>query len=168
MSKIGCSFRAVLPEDFGRAGSCAFDFGSIDLQFRAAASRYEGGSQNMAGVAALGASLDLLENLGVGPQQSPVADLILQFTDEAVQVIRQAGGEVLSCRDGEHRSGIVSFQLPGIFPAAVREYLWERKIVTSVRGGGVRISPHGYNGLSELTTFGSALADLVTNQKQSS
>ena len=45
----------------------AHDFSRIELNLRPDASRYEGGSRNMVGHFALGASLDLLAGLGLGP-----------------------------------------------------------------------------------------------------
>ena len=43
----------------------AFDFSNIDWKPRRQASRYEGGTQNMVGTLGYGASLELLQNLGV-------------------------------------------------------------------------------------------------------
>ena len=41
------------------------DFSHIDLVFRDTAARYEGGSQNVAGLSALGASIDFLAGFGM-------------------------------------------------------------------------------------------------------
>ena len=61
----------------------AHDFGRIELNLRPDASRYEGGSRNMVGHLALGASLDLLASLGLGSDQSPLAERVLTLTDQA-------------------------------------------------------------------------------------
>ncbi|MGI8981193.1 MAG: aminotransferase class V-fold PLP-dependent enzyme [Pirellulaceae bacterium] len=115
-----------------------------EMNLRTAAARYEGGTQNMAGMIGLGASLDFLLELGVGTRSSPVADLVLSITDYACERLASLGAVLLSPRDGEHRSGIVTFQIPGQEPAEIRKALLAAGIVTSCRGGGVRISPHGY------------------------
>ena len=73
------------------------------------AERYEGGSQNMVGFLALGASLELL--LGYGQHQ--LAARVLEYTDEACRRLELAGAEIASPREGDARSGIVVFRLPG-------------------------------------------------------
>ena len=98
----------------------------------------------MAGMIGLGASLSLLCELGVGPTASPVAESVLSITDYACACLLSQGAVLLSPREGNHRSGIVTFQLPGHDPAEIRKALLDAHIVTSCRGGGVRISPHGY------------------------
>ena len=98
----------------------------------------------MAGMIGLGASLALLSELGVGPTSSPVAEQVLAITDYACERLASLGAVLLSPREGEHRSGIVTFQIPGKDSVEIRKALLAAGIVTSCRGGGVRISPHGY------------------------
>lgn len=126
------------------------DYTRVELNLRDSAARYEGGSQNMIGFHGLGASLDLLESLGVGPQGSPVAKLVLALADHAAEQLRELGATLLAPRDGAHRSGIVTFQVPGHDPQEVRRQLETAGIVTRCRGGGVRLSPHGYNTQGEI------------------
>jgi cysteine desulfurase / selenocysteine lyase len=113
------------------------------------AARYEGGSQNMIGFTGLGASLDLLASLGVGPHNSPIADHVLQLTDYACERLQALGATLLAPRLGAHRSGIVTFQLAGQDPSDLRQKL-EAAGVTRCRAGGLRISPHGYNTVEEV------------------
>jgi selenocysteine lyase/cysteine desulfurase len=120
------------------------DYARVELNLRADAARYEGGSQNMVGFIGLGASLDLLAELGVGPQASPIADHVLTITDYACQRLLELGAELLASRIGEHRSGIVTFKLPGHDPNDIRRRLEAAGIIVRCRAGGVRISPHGY------------------------
>jgi selenocysteine lyase/cysteine desulfurase len=120
------------------------DYTRVELNLRDAASRYEGGSQNMVGFIGLGASLDLLTSLGVGPTASPVADHVLRITDYACERLQEVGATLLGPRIGEHRSGIVTFQLPGRDPHDIRRTLEAAGIIVRCRAGGVRISPHGY------------------------
>lgn len=114
------------------------------MNLRPAAARYEGGTQNMAGMIGLGGSLKMLADLGVGPGSSPLADLVLSITDYACEKLKGVGALLLSPREGAHRSGIVTFSVPGKDPAEIRKALLAAGIITSCRGGGVRISPHGY------------------------
>lgn len=125
-------------------------FDSRNMELRPTAARYEGGTQNVAGMVGLGASLKMLRELGVGPSQSPVAEWVLDVTDHASSRLLTFGAKLISPHEGENRSGILTFQLPGQEPAEIRERLLKAGIVTSCRGGGVRLSPHGYNTREEI------------------
>jgi selenocysteine lyase/cysteine desulfurase len=120
------------------------DYNRIELNLRDTARRYEGGTQNMVGFLGLGASLNLLQELGVGPSASPVADRVLEITDAACSRLQECGAKLLGPRVAGNTSGIVTFSLPGHEASHVRNRLQEAGIVARCRGGGVRISPHGY------------------------
>lgn len=126
------------------------DYTKIELRIRPAAARYEGGSQNMVGFLGLGASLDLLTSLGVGPTSSPVAYHVLALTDYACERLAALGATFLAPRDGKHRSGIVTFMLPGRDANDLRRQLEAAGIITRCRAGGLRLSPHGYNTTEEV------------------
>lgn len=126
------------------------DYTRIELNLKSEASRYEGGSQNMVGFIGLGASLDLLTSLGVGPQNSPVADHVLSITDYSCQRLLELGAMFHAPRDGHHRSGIVTFNLPGHDANTIRRRLESEKIIVRCRAGGVRLSPHGYATTAEV------------------
>lgn len=128
----------------------AHDFSRIELDLRPDAARYEGGSRNMAGLAALGASLDLLAGLGLGPDRSPLAERVLELTDQAAAALAAIGAVVRSCREPLRRSGILAFELPGRDAVEVRRRCLEAGVVLSVRGGCLRISPHAYNNGDDL------------------
>jgi len=128
----------------------AHDFSRVDLNLRSDAARYEGGSRNMAGLAALGASLDLLAGLGLRADRSPLADRVLDLTDDAAAGLEAVGAVVHSCREPARRSGILAFELPGRNPAEVRRRCLQAGVVLSVRGGNLRISPHAYNDAEDL------------------
>lgn len=128
----------------------AHDFNRIELDLRPTARRYEGGSQNMVGVLTLGASLQLLADMGLGCSQSDVADRVLAVTDVATQRLREVGAIVVSCREGERRSGIVAFEVPGAEPEALRGVCLRAGVALSCRGGRLRISPHAYTNQEDL------------------
>jgi cysteine desulfurase / selenocysteine lyase len=129
-----------------------------EMNLRPTAARYEGGTQNMAGMIGLGASLALLADIGLGPASSPVGDLVLSITDYACERLASVGANLLSPREGAQRSGIITFQIPGHDPADIRKALLAAGVVTSCRGGGVRISPHGYNTCDEIDRLVAVLA----------
>jgi selenocysteine lyase/cysteine desulfurase len=126
------------------------DYTRIELNVKPECSRYEGGSQNMVGIAGLGASLDLLASLGLSPTASPIADHVLAVTDYACGKLAELGATLLAPRTGPHRSGIVTFQIAGRDPNDIRRHLQAAGIVVRTRAGGVRLSPHGYATLAEV------------------
>jgi cysteine desulfurase/selenocysteine lyase len=119
----------------------ATDYTRIELDFKASASRYEGGSQNMVGMIGFGASVDVLLELG----SEAVAAAILDITDVACERLSAIGANVVSDRRPEHRSGIVAFELAGRDPLAVKKHCLTRGVVLSCRAGRLRIAPHAYN-----------------------
>ncbi len=126
------------------------DFSRCEFDLRPSAARYEGGSANMVGIAALGASLDLLVSCGLSPSDSPIADRILEWNQQAIERLSRIGAVIRSPLREGNRSGILSFEVPGTNPAAVRRHCLERNVVLSVRHHWLRISPHAYNDQDDL------------------
>jgi len=124
----------------------AQDFSRIELDLKPTAARYEGGSHNMAGFLALGASLRLLLSLGI----EEVAATIIDFTDTACEQLQELGAKICSPRSGAERSGIVSFELPGHDPTQVRRHCLDQGVVLNCRAGRLRISAHAYNNEQDL------------------
>jgi selenocysteine lyase/cysteine desulfurase len=134
------------------------DFGRIEWSLRDAASRYEGGTQNMAGMLGLGASLRMLAEFGLGPQSSRIAERVLEITDLACRRLEAIGGRIVSSRAGNRRSGIVAFEMPGRDPHAERRRLLREHVALNCRGGWLRISPHAYNDEQDVERLVAALA----------
>jgi selenocysteine lyase/cysteine desulfurase len=138
---LNCGWNSVL------AGS---DYTRIELNLKPTAARYEGGTQNTCGFLGLAASVELLARLGLTASASPLANHVLAVTDYACDRLARLGATFLAPRDGDHRSGIVTFQLPGHDPHAIRRRLEAAGIVTRYRAGGIRISPHAYATMEEV------------------
>ena len=119
---------------------------NLALAWDPGARRLEGGSANTAGLFGLGAALDLLSAAGV----AAVWEHVRALGDRAAAGLAAAGAEVLSDRSPGGASGIVTFAVPSADPGALVERLRGAGIVCSPRGGGVRISPHGYNTAAEM------------------
>ena len=130
---------------------------NLELVWDEGARRLEGGSHNFAGICALGASLDLLAGAGVEEVWRHVDALC----ERACAGLADAGATVLSDRSEAGRSAIVTFALDGHDPEVVREQLLDAGIVSSARGGGIRIAPHGYNTAEEIDHLVAAVVRLA-------
>jgi selenocysteine lyase/cysteine desulfurase len=137
----------------------ARDFGRCELEIRPEASRYEGGSQNMVGVAALGASLDLLSGFGLSAEGSPLADRVVSLNRSIAGQLTQIGASIKSKLDPEHASGILSFDLPGKDLQAVRRRCLDAGVVLSVRNNWLRVSPHAYTNEDDIDRLLEALGE---------
>jgi selenocysteine lyase/cysteine desulfurase len=124
----------------------AYDYAHIDFRLKRTASRYEGGSFNCAGFLGLGGSLKLLLDQGI----ERIAERVLAITDLCCERLTSLGARIVSHRDGEHRSGIVAFEVPGRDPASVRRHCLGHGVALSCRAGLLRISPHAYNNADDI------------------
>lgn len=132
----------------------AGNYDHIELKLKNSAARYEGGTYNMAGFIGLGASLKLLLSLGI----ENIAAAILNFTDMACAQLTQAGAVIRSPREGEDRSGIVSFELPGRDPQQIRKECLAQGVALNCRAGRLRLSAHAYNNLEDLARLLSVIS----------
>ncbi len=136
----------------------AHDFNRIDLKLKPAAERYEGGTPNTPGLIGLGASLELLSSFGF----EAISRRVHEISDLACQRLTELGAVILSDRSPEHRSGIVSFELPGRDPEKLRQRCTEHGVALSCRAGRLRISPHAYNNADDVQRL---VEVLVGNEK---
>ena len=120
----------------------------------ATARRFEGGTMSVAAIEAVGASIDLLVGAGI----EAIWDHVDDWCDELAGEVSALGLPVWSRRDGAGRSGIVTFGGGGLDAAALVAGLAGAGVVCSARGGGVRVSPHGYNDASDLGRLVEGLA----------
>lgn len=117
-------------------------YGDYEFAFRDDARRFDSGSYNIGGLYGLGASVELLLEIGI----DRVASQVRMLTDRLVAGVRGKGYRVVSPRDGEQWSGIVAFVSEVHDQAGVQKHLEnEHRVVISVREGRLRASPHVYN-----------------------
>ncbi len=125
------------------------------ITYRTDARRYEAGTANLAGLAGLGAALDLLLEIGV----DNIAAELLRKRAWLVPALQAKGYEVLqSSAPPENLGGMISFHKPGADLPALHTKLKAGNILTSLRGDRsgrklIRISPHFYNTDPELQRF---------------
>ncbi len=123
----------------------AWDFTAVDFRLKPNAGRWESGSLNIAGITAVGASLELLLEIGI----EAISNRILELTARLHADVERTGWTVYGPRLDTERSGIVSLVAPtgraaGFIPAVVRQ-LRQQGVVVNHRAGRVRVSPHAYN-----------------------
>jgi selenocysteine lyase/cysteine desulfurase len=136
--------------------SMKHSFDSLDMRIdlHDDARRFESGSHNVAGICALGASLDLMLEIGIDQIQVRVK----QLTDQLVEGLLRRGWKVHSPRTASEWSGIVSFSSEAVELAALRKHLRnEFKIIVASRLGRLRASPHCYNSPEEIQQLVDAL-----------
>lgn len=124
-----------------------------DLEILGSGRRFEPGATNTVGTAGLGAALDLLSNVGHEHVQARVETLARLLT----RVLLAHGWDVFSPGSGQPIAGIVAARHPNVAPKEAAERLAQRKVVSSVRQGSVRLSPHFYTTRGELEALDTIL-----------
>lgn len=119
-----------------------------DFDFPGSAKRFEvAGTSNYPGQAGLGASLALLNEIGIADVERHIQGLTALLHDE----LDRLGARLISKREAENRSGITTFRM-GEDPAddlLVLNRMLTERILISIRYtsgvGGLRVSTHYYN-----------------------
>jgi selenocysteine lyase/cysteine desulfurase len=135
-----------------------FDFETYEFRLSPDARRYEPGSFNTVGIASLNASLELLLSIGI----DRIRERVRRLTEAVIEGALKAGYEVLSPRNPEERSGIVTFRIPGADAVALSNELLARGFVCAPRSGGLRVSPHFYNTAEEVGRLFEAITESHT------
>lgn len=134
------------------------DYSKVELNIRDATSRYESGTQNLAGFIGLYGALQTLQQFGLRYNESQIAERVLHITDLLCERLESAGAVVYSDRTtAEVKSGIVQFDVPGHDSLALKKQLFEAGVITSFRGGRLRAAPHAYNDESDIDRLIAAL-----------
>jgi selenocysteine lyase/cysteine desulfurase len=134
-----------------------WDYGDLAQPLCPAASRFEEGSHNMAGLGALGESLGLFLEIGIEQVWAAIEALTGRLAEGAAR----RGWRVESPRGDGERSGIVALSRPGVDPAAIAAQLEQRGISVAARHGWLRVSPHFYNTPDQIDALLAALAGIA-------
>ena len=110
--------------------------------------RFEPGTMNFAGIYALGAAIELLQELGIEKIYRNVVDI----NDLLLRGLMDRDVRIMTPMDREERSGIISF-IPSSDPKALFKFLTGKKIVVSLRDNMIRLSPHFYNNGDDVKIF---------------
>ncbi len=137
----------------------ASNYGDYKFEFQKDARRFEPGSYNIPGITALGASLELILEVGIETIWSRIETL----THRLCEGLKAKDYRIFSPRKAGETSGIVTFDPPlesrRVTPPLmqmVRE-LDKRKIIIAIREGRLRASPHFYNSTDQIDALLDAL-----------
>ncbi|MFN7926415.1 MAG: aminotransferase class V-fold PLP-dependent enzyme [Blastocatellia bacterium] len=123
-----------------------FDFTRREKEFADGARRFEPGALNTAGIMGLGASIELMLQLG-GEQ---IERYLLELTTYLCEQLAARGYRIVSSRAAGEASAVVCCE----HEKYTAEYLWEalerQRIIVTPRLGRLRISPHFYNTRDDL------------------
>ena len=128
----------------------SFNYAEPSFDLRDTASRYESGSANMVGIAALSASVKIFQRIRQLHGPHAIGNRVIELSTRLHQKLGEIGITSRLPSQQDHRSGIVTFQVPGCEPAEVRRQCLAENVVVSCRGGGIRASIHAYNDDSDL------------------
>jgi selenocysteine lyase/cysteine desulfurase len=109
------------------------------------ARRFESGTENSAGIAGLGATVDLVLELGV----EEVERRVLDRADRLAALLEAAGLTVRRPAE-RHRSGIVVAGTGAADPQALHAALLAEGVRCSQRAGGLRFAPHYFTDDADL------------------
>ena len=146
-------FEELWPTIVGyRSDENSMEFNFREFQPGHTARRYEGGQLNFPGFAGMRESIALLEEVGIDTVRTRILSLVDRMVDG---LKRNTSVHVKSSLEESSRSGIVSLACRD--PESLAQRLLQRGVVVSVRGGGLRISPHFYNTEGEIDKLVSEL-----------
>lgn len=107
------------------------------------------GGPNGIGVRALASSADFLLSYGL----RSISQYVLNLTDRLVAGLQTQGVRIFSIRDGERRSGIVTFAVGNYDQQRFDQYIRDAGIIVGCLGDAIRVSPHAYNTVDEIDEF---------------
>lgn len=138
---------AINPRMVGAFSVDPVDFSQIDFTLKKDARRWQGGTLNLPGIAAWGASVDMLTKIG----KPAIAERIKYLTDYVCDRAAESRIELFS--DRSQWSGIVSFSTGDRDPLALKINCKEAGVIVNCRAGRLRVSPHYYNNEEDLDRF---------------
>ena len=145
-----CSRSALEKLDVSAPGwasvESAYDFLSYDRTLQPDARRFECGTLNTAGIAGLKAAIDFLLEVGL----DCIAERIADHCDALRTALAARGYSVLGPSARAARGGIVTFAHAEHDSEALAASLRAGRVVATVRGGHLRLSPHFYNSADEI------------------
>lgn len=128
----------------------SFNYAAPILELRDTASRFESGSANMIGGAGLAASMEIFLKIRRMHGNDAIGRRVGELAETLDAELRSLGAITRMPANAANRSGILTFEVPGVEPAQIRQRALQQKVVLSCRDGGVRASIHAYNDADDL------------------
>ena len=123
------------------------DDAPLEQQIVEGAQRFESGSPNMMGIAALNASLEVLLEVGI----DTIEKKVLENTAYLLEKLNSFSDiKILTPSDSAQHAGIVTFQKQNIDNEKLYQHLQDNDVICAFRGDGVRFSPHFHTRKEEL------------------
>lgn len=133
------------------------EFFQIQFELKRDARRFEPGTMNVAGIYALGATLELLMEVDVEKAYAHV----MALNDLLYEGLKDRGVQIATPMAANERSGILSF-IPSADPKSFYDFLNKERIRISLRNNMIRLSPHFYNNQDDIARFFNALDRYLT------
>lgn len=124
----------------------------------ATATRFEAGTPNMLGQAGLHASVQLLLDHGMPKVAAAVMSNSARLSAGLHTI---SGAELITAFDPSSSSGIVCFDVPKAPVAELFDALGHKQVVCSIRGGGIRLSPHFYQAGAPIDDLLNVIEDVI-------
>ncbi|MCP5111348.1 MAG: aminotransferase class V-fold PLP-dependent enzyme, partial [bacterium] len=125
--------------------------------FVEAAEKYEGGMLNFPSLFAMGASVEMM--LEIGPEA--IEHRVMELAGKLRDILRGLGGRLLYDEKPHYDSPVVAARFPGVDPSELAKALHQRRILISARHGNLRVSTHFYNNEEDLERLHQGLRSLL-------
>lgn len=137
----------------------AGDYTRLCTELRPGARRFEPGSPNLLGVAAMGESIGLLLEVGSATIRQRLAHLMTLL----IAALQQRGCRIETplADNGLPAAGILVFSHPDKSPQTLHQSLMQQGVVCAARGHGLRLSPHFYQDEEEVARLMTVLDRLL-------
>ncbi|EAT13409.1 aminotransferase class V-fold PLP-dependent enzyme [Bermanella marisrubri] len=134
----------------------AGDYTTNEWSIAKTAKRFECGSPNMLGTHALNASLSLIHEVGL----TTIESLTLKTTNYLRERI-QENNKLELITDINQPTAITTFSIIDQDDASIQKQLMKKGLICAYRGGGIRFSPHFYQGKKEVDKAMAIVADTI-------
>jgi len=132
-----------------------FDFKRV-IDLPVTAEKFECGTENSAGLLGLLARIREIEVA----TQAGIQASIFELCDSALESLSGHGLEPTLPQSEQSRSGIVSFRGPILQQYDVVSHLAKSNVVVSQRNGALRVSPHYFNNIGDISQLCDAIGEL--------
>jgi len=142
-------------ENYVKPPALITDYSKID--WRKDSRRLESGNLNYAGIAAIGAGVELINKIGVKEIESH----ILNLEDKLIEGLKDMPFQLRSPVEKEYRSGLLCVYYPREIEAEINNILKKYRIYVTLRGGYIRISLHLYNTEEDVNIMLKAFSEIA-------